>query len=166
MPIILCTSNMKSVEVLWKNRTRKKIFIINLAAGVAKGPKIEGMVGTKSNWLFLSDFLFLQNPGGQSAPQFRRPCCPDFILTILNGYDCPFLIWTWNGIKKILDPAMFSFKVNSVQEACAKCFGVHLLKFEILQTTWKNKNIKMLKNRKLRVWYSSFHFFFHVVYKS
>ena len=25
--------------------------------------------------------------------------------------------------------------VNSVQEACAKCFGVHLLKFEILQTT-------------------------------
>ena len=37
-------------------------------------------------------------------------------------------------------------KVNSVQEACAKCFAVHLLKFEILQTTRKNKtkNIKML----------------------
>ena len=26
-------------------------------------------------------------------------------------------------------------KVNSVQEACAKCFAVHLLKFEILLTT-------------------------------
>ena len=26
-------------------------------------------------------------------------------------------------------------KVNSVQEACAKCFAVHLLKFEILQVT-------------------------------
>ena len=26
-------------------------------------------------------------------------------------------------------------KVNSVQEACAKCFEVHLLKFEILQIT-------------------------------
>ena len=26
-------------------------------------------------------------------------------------------------------------KVNSVQEACSKCFAVHLLKFEILQTT-------------------------------
>ena len=26
-------------------------------------------------------------------------------------------------------------KVNSVQEACAKYFAVHLLKFEILQTT-------------------------------
>ena len=26
-------------------------------------------------------------------------------------------------------------KVNSLQEACAKCFGVHLLKFEFLQTT-------------------------------
>ena len=37
-------------------------------------------------------------------------------------------------------------KVNSVQEACAKCLAVHLLKFEILQTTLKNKtkSIKML----------------------
>ena len=24
-------------------------------------------------------------------------------------------------------------KVNSVQEACAKCFAIHILKFEILQ---------------------------------
>ena len=30
-------------------------------------------------------------------------------------------------------------KVNSVQEACAECFAVHILKFEILQTTWKTK---------------------------
>ena len=30
-------------------------------------------------------------------------------------------------------------KVNSVQEACAKCFGVHILRFEILQITWKNE---------------------------
>jgi hypothetical protein len=37
-------------------------------------------------------------------------------------------------------------KVNSVQEAFAKYFAVHLSKFEILQTTWTNKtkNIKML----------------------
>ena len=48
-------------------------------------------------------------------------------------------------------------KVNSVQEACAKYFAVHLLKFEILQTTRKNKtkNIKMLdllaKKLKIRV---------------
>ena len=26
-------------------------------------------------------------------------------------------------------------KVNSVQEMCPKCFGVHILKFEIKQTT-------------------------------
>ena len=56
-------------------------------------------------------------------------------------------------------------KVNSVQEACAKCFAVHILKFEILQIIWKNKtkNIKMLiiwvKNWKLRVLCSLFHFF-------
>ena len=30
-------------------------------------------------------------------------------------------------------------KVNSVQEAWAKCFGVHILEFEILQITWKMK---------------------------
>ena len=37
-------------------------------------------------------------------------------------------------------------KVNSVEEACAKCFAVHILEFEILQITWKNKtkNIKSL----------------------
>ena len=37
-------------------------------------------------------------------------------------------------------------KVNSVQEACNKCFAVHILKFEILQITWKNeiKNIRPL----------------------
>jgi hypothetical protein len=34
---------------------------------------------------------------------------------------------------------MILFKVNSVQEACAKCFAVQILKFEILQTTQKNK---------------------------
>ena len=33
-------------------------------------------------------------------------------------------------------------KGNSVQEACTKCFGVHILKFEILQTTWKKQNKK------------------------
>ena len=60
----------------------------------------------------------------------------------------------------------WSDKVNSVQEACTKCFAVPILKFEILQTTWKNKtkNIKMLhllvKNWKLRVWSSLFHFFY------
>ena len=65
---------------------------------------------------------------------------------------------------------IFLSKVNSVQETCAKCFAVHLLKFEILQTTWKNKtkNIKMLnllvKNWKLRVW-CSLSYFFHVICK-
>ena len=48
--------------------------------------------------------------------------------------------------------------------------SVHILKFEILQTTWKNKtkNIKildlLLKNWKLTVWCSLFHFS-HVICK-
>ena len=37
-------------------------------------------------------------------------------------------------------------KVNSAQEAWAKCFWVHVLKFEILKITWKNdaKNFRPL----------------------
>ena len=31
-------------------------------------------------------------------------------------------------------------KVNSVREACVKCFAVHILKFKILQITWKKWN--------------------------
>ena len=56
-------------------------------------------------------------------------------------------------------------KVNSVQEACVKCFAAHILKFEILQMMWKNEtnNAKMIdllvKNWKLRVWCSLFHVF-------
>ena len=70
----------------------------------------------------------------------------------------------------MLDWNVDFFKVNSVQEAFAKCFVVHILKFEILQTTWKNKakNIKRLdllvKNWKVKVWWSLFHFF-HVICK-
>ena len=56
-------------------------------------------------------------------------------------------------------------KVNSLQEACAKRFAVHVLKFEILQNARKDKTktIKMLnllvKNSKVRVRCSLFHFF-------
>ena len=35
---------------------------------------------------------------------------------------------------------VFYLKVNSVQEACAKWFAVHVLKFEILQITLKKLN--------------------------
>ena len=56
-------------------------------------------------------------------------------------------------------------KVNSVQEACATCFAVHILKFEILQITWKNetKNIRLLVFSfsiiTLVFWCFLFHFF-------
>ena len=43
---------------------------------------------------------------------------------------------------------MFDLKVNSVQEACAKCVGVHILKFKILHTTWKNKTKQKNQNAK------------------
>ena len=41
------------------------------------------------------------------------------------------------GNMGLLDQVMghATTKVNSVQEPCAKCFAVHILKFEILQTT-------------------------------
>ena len=39
-------------------------------------------------------------------------------------------------------------KVNSVQEACTECFSVHILKFEILQTTWKKNQKKPHQNAR------------------
>ena len=40
-----------------------------------------------------------------------------------------------------------NFKVNSVQEACAKCFAVHILKFEIFQNHIKKQNKKHQNTR-------------------
>ena len=40
-------------------------------------------------------------------------------------------------------------KFNSVQEACPKCFAVHILKFEILPTTWKKQNKKHQNARSI-----------------
>ena len=62
-------------------------------------------------------------------------------------------------------------KINSVQEACAKCFAVHMLKFEIfLQVTWKIWNKEHRTLIFLFFIYTSsilMHFvlFFHVVFK-
>ena len=41
------------------------------------------------------------------------------------------------------------FKVNSVQETCTKSFAVHLLKFEILQTTWNKQNKRHQKAKSV-----------------
>ena len=44
-------------------------------------------------------------------------------------------------IPKVIPKATFAvFKVISVQEACAKCFSVHVSKFEILQISWNKWN--------------------------
>ena len=40
-------------------------------------------------------------------------------------------------------------KVNSPQEACTKSFAVHILRFEILQTTWKHKTKKHQNGRSI-----------------
>ena len=97
----------------------------------------------------------LQNFGsGKTAWKVNKECLTS-IEICLHSY---LLESRWNHSQQQL---ISKLKVNSVQEACAKCFVVHILKFEILQTTWKNKtkSIKMLdwlmKNWKLRVW---FHF--------
>ena len=58
-------------------------------------------------------------------------------------------------------------KVNSVTEACTKCFAVHILHFEILQITWKNetKNIRPLVFSFSSINLAFWCFFFHVVCK-
>ena len=58
-------------------------------------------------------------------------------LVTLKTFDVDSRFAGW--VTCFIDKVRTLFKVNSVQEACAKCFTVHLLKFEILQTTSKNK---------------------------
>ena len=47
--------------------------------------------------------------------------------------------YSWRAKRKLQIGKFEVVKVNSVQEACAKRFAVHILEFEILQITWKNK---------------------------
>ena len=48
----------------------------------------------------------------------------------------------------LLSLAWSGSKVNSVQEACTKCFAVHISEFEIWQTT--NKKQKNITNQNAR----------------
>ena len=57
-----------------------------------------------------------------------------------NSYQCIDLIRNTNGIFPLYFKGFLSCKVNSVQEACAKCFAVHILQFEILKIAWKKWN--------------------------
>ena len=43
-------------------------------------------------------------------------------------------------LNTMISCSVYYCKVDSVQEACAKCFAVHILKFEIWQITWKKWN--------------------------
>ena len=70
---------------------------------------------------------------------------PGSVLVSMFGLWLPQPYWVTVILDFELDVCTKSSKVNSVQEACAKCFAVHILKFEILQTTWKNKT-KNLKS--------------------
>ena len=61
--------------------------------------------------------------------------------------------WKWHLLQpfqtKCLEKlAIIFYKINSVQEACDKCFAVHILEFEILQIIWKIKQNKKLQNTK------------------
>ena len=69
---------------------------------------------------------------------------PDEIILKIFGYLCSFELgncaqvskrWRRITLDRKLHCRSFQGKVNSVQEACAKCFAVHILNFEILQTT-------------------------------
>ena len=70
---------------------------------------------------------------GYSFQAIRPLNLPLFFIVIVKKNSKWCLLFSTFSINAIF------FKVNSVQEACAKCFAVHILKFEILQITWKNK---------------------------
>ena len=54
----------------------------------------------------------------------------DFALTIRVKS-----IQTYRSLMKVWFASKMLYIVNSVQEACVKCFAVHILKFEKMQIT-------------------------------
>ena len=109
-----------------------------------------GRLGQMHFWIRIQEIIL--NPDALNILKITR----EIVDCELNN-NFQTVVEIWNILAKC--------KVNSVQEACAKCFAVHMLKFEILQTTWKTKNIRMLdllmKNWEL----CSLFQFFHVVWK-
>ena len=90
---------------------------------------------------YLLKFLFYKTcTKGQS---FRSNFEITLFLVLFTEHTKSFSFTVWPEpigikVKKSLDFYYHSIKVhkvNSVQEACAKRFAVHILKFEILQTT-------------------------------
>ena len=81
-------------------------------------------------------FLFTKSTLYQ---ELRRTFFPDTI----NNFHGNFQACMQNHLQTMnlrciylkIHRSTFNVKVNSVQEACAKCFAVHILKFEILQIT-------------------------------
>ena len=90
------------------------------------------------------------------ASNEHSDCDNSFVLSLLLSSSCE------DGTDMKVNLSTIC-KVNSVQEVCAKCFAVHLLKFEIVQTTWKNKKHQNAKSigEKLK---TKDHFF-HVICK-
>ena len=65
--------------------------------------------------------------------------CAEFVsqevISLAFSHDSKYLLAQGNLLRGIQGIDNCFGKVNSVQEACAKYFAVHILKFEILQIT-------------------------------
>ena len=126
-------------------------------------PKIENTNGPslwfhrfRRPWIYTAHWVHISNRcWNVYVPERPEPCSillwPFVKFDFLSKY---FKLWL-NSEILVLSDSRWKYnycvhenvvKVNSVPEACAKCFAVHILKFEILQTTWKHKtnSIKML----------------------
>ena len=105
-----------------------------MIAGMAEGLKICALESAPPPLLVEIGLTGLPKSAGGRAP----PCSPvppslDRVSNQRLFTPGPSSMYTY-----LLDGQVcikFCVKVNSVQEACAKCFVVHILKFEILQIT-------------------------------
>ena len=86
-----------------------------------------------TKWSFIANvWLIPRNNDEQDVDDSMIPANKEALLSSNQGFIKiqGLLIIFWK-LKNLC-------KVNSVQEVCAKCFAVHILKFEVLQMTWKN----------------------------
>ena len=114
-----------------------------------------GRLGQMHFWIRIQEIIL--NPDALNILKITR----EIVDCELNN-NFQTVVEIWNILAKC--------KVNSVQEACAKCFAVHMLKFEILQIKWKKRNkehqtfsFQFCTNRISILMFSVL--FFHVVFK-
>ena len=90
------------------------------------------------SWLYSKSTNYIRGLGPSPALSIVMDRLSTSVPSWTNGYQARNrAVGMYYTLPRL---SLIDIKVNSVQEACSKCFAVHMLEFEILQITWKKWN--------------------------